>query len=441
MNRMVPSALREYLAGVPAIPFTTPDAAAPAPKGGVDDLRRRLGASVDGLASLLSGRDLSGMLVDHPLLGRNDVPGLLRMLARHDDRHRGQISRLLPKRPNTRVPASSRATEVDPALTAFAEHAEKALVAGRQMISWWKTKSLEGSLELFPLGAASDPDQEVQGFFDEILFLGAMKPTPIMGCLQRHRFKRRRAPVGGATQHLESFIDECFLEQSCRARADGSPGGFRYLPICYKGRDGSLGSPSEPLRDGLSLTRLRKGHQWGVFQVDLLDFVRAEPTLAPYDKTLSRFIKQSAYIVIHEDFATQTSKAPKGVMADRRFGYAFLPRVVSPNYFGFGPGKFGAAIKQWRFLLFLNGDIEVRVAFLVAPRSEKVMDIGGFDPVYSAIGLADAFTLGGLGLRAAGHDALDRVFLEHHSLVHADVVKGFAEVWEGQRWTPSFGSW
>jgi hypothetical protein len=145
--------------------------------------------------------------------------------------------------------------------------------------------------------------------------------------------------------------------------------------------------------------------------------------------------------VLHEDLAIETTRAPKDVVAERRFGYAFLPREVESNFFGFGPGKFGAAIKQWRFLLFLNGDVEVQIAFLVAPRSERVLDFGGFDPVYASITLADALSLGAFGLRASGHAALDRVFLEHHGTVHADIVLGMADVWEAQRWAPSFGSW
>src|SRR6185503_16380011 len=289
MNWFVPSAVREYLTGNAVIPFYSPDAAAPAPQGAIDDLRSRLRASLDAWASQLSGRDVSGMIVDHALLGRNDVPALLRVLARHEERHHGQISRLVAKRSDARVPAAPAPTRESPELRAFADHAEQALVAGRQILTWWRTKALMDSLKLFPLGPAKDPDNEVQGFFDEILFLGQMKPTSIMGCLQRHRFKRRRTPTTHTTQHLESFIDEWFLEKSCRVRDDGSPGGFRYVPVCYKGKDGGLESPSEGER--LALKQFRNGRKWGVLQVDLLDFVRAQPMLAPYDKVLSRFIK------------------------------------------------------------------------------------------------------------------------------------------------------
>jgi hypothetical protein len=457
VNRFVPSGLREYLTGVPLIPFGAPDAAQPEPQGGIDALRKRLKASCEETTSLLAERDVSGMIVDHPLLGRNGIPALIRILARHEDRHRQQISRVLsaqPRQTHTEDKAvnSANATTTGgpqasngPAsarLQGFADDAEEALSTGRQIVSWWRGKMLEDALELFPLKPAYPPYFEMQRFFDKILLLGDMKPTSIMGCLQHHRFKRRRPPVAEATRHLESFIDQHFLAKCLRTRPDGKPGGFRYRPICFKEKDGRLSEPEDPQALGADLASLRHGpREWGVFQVDILDFVRVNPMLANYDAVLSRFIRESAYIVIHEDLALAPTKAPKGVIAERRFGYAFLPRAVEHNIFGFGPGKFGAAIKQWRFLLFLNGDVEVQVAFVVAPRSQKVLDIGGFDPIYASIHLADAFSLGVLGLRESGHAALDAVFLEHHGSVHADVVMGLQEIWEGQRWVPSFGSW
>jgi uncharacterized damage-inducible protein DinB len=451
VNRLVPAALREYLTRVVVIPFKAPDAAAPQPRGGIDDLRRRLRASGEATAALLAGRDVSGMILDHPMLGRNEVPGLLRILARHEERHRGQIARLLDAKPApgeaaagasaSSAGASAQASNgaADARLQAFVDDADKALSTGRQLVSWWTTKTLEDSLELFPLKPAYPPYYEMQGFFDSMLFLGQMKPTPIMGCLQRHRFKRRRPAVAEATRHLESFVDQHFLSKCLRTRPDGSPGGFRYRPICVKEKDGRLGAPEDAEALGADLARFRYGPH-GVLQVDILDFVRANPMLARYEGVLSRFIRESAYVVIHQDLAVPPTKAPKGVIAERVFGYAFLPRAVEHSIFGFGPGKFSAAIKQWRFLLFLNGDVEVQVAFLVT-RSEKVLDVRGFDPIYASLHLADAFSLGAFGLRQRGHDAMDAVFLEHHGAVHADVVMGFREIWEGQRWVPSFESW
>jgi len=453
INRIIPAALREYLTGVAIIPFKAPDVASPDALGGIDAMRERLRESGEQVAALLEGRDVSGMILDHPMLGRNSVPSLLRILARHEQRHQTQISRILAAEPAAaETPAASGAGSgrgsavasngaAAARLEGFAADAETALKTGRQIVAWWKDKALMDALQTFPLKPAYLPYYEMQGFFDEILFMGDMKPTSIMGCLQRHRFKRRRAPAEGVTQHLESFIDKLFLSRSYRVHQDGAPGGFRYRPICFKERAGRLVAPADPEAMGADLTGLRNGVEWCTLRVDILDFVRVNPSLRPFNSTLSRFIRESAYIVIHEDLALETTKAPKGVVAERRFGYAFLPREVEPNMFGFGPGKFGAAIKQWRFLMYVNGDVEVQIAFLVAPRSQKVLDLAGFDPVYASIGLADLFSLGVFGLRAGGHAALDKVFLEHHGSVHADVVLGMAEVWEGQRWTPAFGSW
>lgn len=444
-NSFVPSSVREYLTGVPLIPFRAPDAAQPREIDGVGTLRDRLRSSCEETTSLLADKDVSGMIVDHPMLGRNGVPSLIRILARHEDRHRGQISRVLsgPTREvngdggnHVSSAATSSPSEEEVPLQAFADDAEEALSKGRQIVEWWRSKALESALRLFPLSNDLPKDADMQGFFDEILLLGEMKPTTIMGCLQRQRFKRGRSPLAEATPNLETFVDDHFLAKCLEARADGSPGGFRYRPLCFKEKDGRITKPEDAVPRVSSV----RDREWGVFRVDILDFVRANRMLAPYDPVLSRFVRESAYVVIHEDLALEPTKAPK-VLAERRFGYAFLPRTVEPNVFGFGPGKFGAAIKQWRFLLFLNGDVEVQVAFLVAPRSQRVMDIAGFDPVYSSIGLAEIFSLGALGLRKKGHSALDKVFLKHHGTVHGAVVAGLSEIWESQRWVPSFASW
>lgn len=435
VNRFVPSSLRESLTGTAVIPFQTPDEAAPGSNLRLQDLRHRGAASAEEVETMLSGQDVSGMILDHPLLGRHTIPSLLGMLVRHENRHQAQISRILAG------PTAGSTVSAGDRLAGFAEDAETALKAGRQIVSWWRDKSLLDELKLFSLKPGPTPRFEMNGFFDSLLFIGQMKPTPIMGCLQTHRFSRRPARAEGTTAHLESFIDEHFLARTYHVRPDGSPGGFRYRPICYKEKDGRLVEPADPESLGMNLASLREDREWGVLRVDILDFVRANPALAPYDPTLSRFIRQSAYVVIHEDLALETTPAPKGVVAERRFGYAFLPRSVEPNLFGFGPGKFGAAIKQWRFLMFVNGDVEVRVAFLVAPRSERVLDFGGFDPVYAGVKAANLFSFGAFGLDQRAHEALDRVFLEHHGDVHAGIVTGLADVWEGQRWTPSFGSW
>lgn len=454
LNRVIPGFVREYLTGVVVIPFKTPDAARPAADLEIAGLRERLRASAEETERMLD-RDVEGVVVDHTLLGRNTVPGLLRILARHEDRHRGQISRVLAEagEPAGREePASAGSARPAPApppangrppvaVEALEADAESALKTGRQIVGWWRDKTLLESLELSPIGSSYPPYREVRAFFDSILFLGQMEPTSIMGCLQTHRFKRRRPPAAEASQHLETFIDELFLSRCLQPRPDGSPGGFRYVPLAYRDEGGPFTAAGPEESSGLDLSAFRRGRELVVLRVDILDFLRASPATARLEGVLPGFATQSAYVAIHPDLAQEPEKAPPGVMAQRSFGYAFLPRTVSPTIAGFGPGKFGAAVKQWRFLLYVNGDVEVRVAFLVAPRSERVLDLAGFDPVYASISLGDLMSFRTLHLRERGHDALDHVFLDHHWQVHAGVVDGLREVWEGQRWTPAFGAW
>lgn len=452
-GRLVPAEVREQLIGTPVVPFVAPDVAAPdAVPPPIEWLRERLAASLAETESLLAGRDVTGMAFDHPLLGRNDVPALLRLLARHEERHHRQISRVLAASPRTAhrrttvsAPAATGAEANEPAASAhvqaLAEDAESSLVAARQMVAWWRDKTLRGELHLFPLRPPHPPHFEMEGFFDEIRFLGQMKPLSIMGCLQRHRFRRRRPPREGLTRHLESFVDQFFLDKCFHVRSGGAGGGFRYRELCFRDAGGRL--REVPDRDvlGAAVEPIAREVEWRVHRVDILDFVRANPLLARFDDTLSRFVRQSAYIVFHKDLAAEVEPRPAGVIAERRLGYAFLQQSVEPTYFGFGPGRFGAAVKQWCFRLFSDGDVEIRIAFLVSPRSAKVLDLGGFDPVYATVAAADVLTLGALGLRSRAQDALDTVFLRHHGDVHAGVVNDMREIWESQRWMPAFDSW
>ena len=65
------------------------------------------------IVALVAGRDVSGMVLDHPMLGRNSVASLLRILARHEDRHRSQISRILAE-DSERPPATETRTSLRP---------------------------------------------------------------------------------------------------------------------------------------------------------------------------------------------------------------------------------------------------------------------------------------------------------------------------------------
>lgn len=106
LNALTPAFVRETLARNRIIPAQRPDAAAPRKGRAVGELRRDLASSFAETESLFAnnlGLDYGSMFVSHPLLGRNDVPGLLRFVALHEQRHQSQIGEIAadPQFPRT----------------------------------------------------------------------------------------------------------------------------------------------------------------------------------------------------------------------------------------------------------------------------------------------------------------------------------------------------
>ena len=111
-------------------------------------------------------------------------------------------------------------------------------------------------------------------------------------------------------------------------------------------------------------------------------------------------------------------------------GYPFVDVAPRANIFGFGPGKFGAAVKLFSFFLTRAGEVRVRMVFIAAPRSRKVFDFGqGIpDPIYGGAEILRYLTLG-LANPQAVHDRMDKRMLALHCEVHQTLMDGLATVW------------
>ena len=72
--------------------------------------------------------------------------------------------------------------------------------------------------------------------------------------------------------------------------------------------------------------------------------------------------------------------------------------------------------------------------FLVSTRSEKILNLGGFDPVYFSAKLANLLTLKMLNLNQRTHNKLDALQLELHARVYQGLLNGMSEYWENQTW-------
>jgi DinB superfamily len=98
INRLVPGGVRDYLTRNRLVPFQNPDAADPRRGRPARHLRDDLAFSLQETEELFRANpelDYGEMVVRHPLLGGYDVPGLLRFMSAHEQRHQAQLADIL----------------------------------------------------------------------------------------------------------------------------------------------------------------------------------------------------------------------------------------------------------------------------------------------------------------------------------------------------------
>jgi hypothetical protein len=224
------------------------------------------------------------------------------------------------------------------------------------------------------------------------------------------------------------------MRRSHWTHPDTLPGGFEFVPLLYKsqGQDDYGVLPEGPAPD---LDEIGEKYEWIVMEAVVYDFFRNIPGLNLGPGLLKKMPKMSSYVLIHKDYSTSFHPPVEGAAAESCFGYSFLPTPVTKGIFGYGPGMFKAAAKQFRFILMENGDIEIQMFFLVSTRSEKILNLGGFDPIYFFVNLANMLTLNALGIRTRAHDKLDALQLELHARVYQSLLNGMSTYWEDQTWT------
>lgn len=94
LNTFVPAVVREFITRNRIIPAQAPDLAIPRKGRSAAELREELRSSFTETESLFNANadlDYGEMTVQHPLMGTNNVPGLLRFMAAHEERHQSQI--------------------------------------------------------------------------------------------------------------------------------------------------------------------------------------------------------------------------------------------------------------------------------------------------------------------------------------------------------------
>lgn len=98
LNTFVPAGVREFMTSNRLVPAQSPDIASPRRGRPVAELREALASSFKETEDLLNANadlDYVEMKVQHPLMGTNNVPGLLRFMALHEKRHQSQINNIM----------------------------------------------------------------------------------------------------------------------------------------------------------------------------------------------------------------------------------------------------------------------------------------------------------------------------------------------------------
>jgi len=98
LNMFVPGSVRDFMTRYRLIPAQNPEVTNPRHARPAEELRNDLISSLKETESLLefhSGLDYGEMVIQHPLLGNNNIPGLLRFMALHEQRHQSQINDIL----------------------------------------------------------------------------------------------------------------------------------------------------------------------------------------------------------------------------------------------------------------------------------------------------------------------------------------------------------
>ncbi|MBI3895868.1 MAG: hypothetical protein HY313_08030 [Acidobacteria bacterium] len=314
----------------------------------------------------------------------------------------------------------------------LASNAEIAYRDASLLLSWWKEKQANGTLKTFLAGVPDSPSLQVECFYDTFVLHG--KQTALMGCVWKSQYPRNRSAEISLPLTLESFIQTQFLDCCRWAHPDTLPGGFGFIPLQYKMRaTGEYGvfTKKEP---SLDLSQIGKDYEWVILEAVVHDFFRNMPRFNFGPKILSRLPKMASYVLVHRDYFSPLNPSLEGAKDECCFGYSFLPCPVVQSVFGYGPGQFTAAVKQFQFALLENGNIGIKMFFLVCPRSEKILSLRGFDPIYSSIHLLNALTFGVFNLKRRVHDRVDSFSLAMHAKIYQNLLDGMKEVWENQNW-------
>ena len=314
-------------------------------------------------------------------------------------------------------PASDTLTSDDRKLIDLVEAARR---DGTALEAWCKMRG-DGRTEFaLDLGQTFALPNRAEGYFGAITLHDG--PRSVMGVRQYVEFARVSKRYD-AKQLLKDFVLGEFLSRSHWINADDTPGGFGIKKTLYETMDGQQGKFPESERVGAMDWRdIGTKYRWVLMTIRLYDFA---VSMGP----VSRRLEEAVCVTPRPEFLHIVENPTAEYALEVSIGYPFIEYAPIPNNLGFGPGKFGIAIKLFSFFITHDNRIRVTMDFAAAPRAQKIFDFWGLDPVYGGADLVDKLTLGMIDSEPF-HDMMDKFMLAKHCHVHQKLMDGAAKKWE-----------
>jgi hypothetical protein len=305
------------------------------------------------------------------------------------------------------------------------EKTEEAIRDGVQLERWCRDPNRKVTEKVLELRrpATGEPfalRNEAIGYHSFVSMNGKMES--VIGVKQYVDFSK----VVGANpeQQLRDYVLGVFLPTANWTYPDGYKGGFTIKQTIFRDMKGGYSIfPEDKQKGCLDWRQLGSEYAWSMLTVNIHDFLMR---FGPY---LKRF-DEAACVVMHPDFVHIVENPTKDYKLEVSVGYPFVAYAPIPNNFGFGPGKFGAAVKLYSFFLTHDNQVKATMDFAAAPRCKKVFDFGPSipDPVYGGAAILEAVTFG-LWKAQPFHDKTDLGMATQHGRVHQALMDGASKVW------------
>jgi hypothetical protein len=301
------------------------------------------------------------------------------------------------------------------------EKTEEAIRDGLQLEAWMRRQHEEMLDFPVPLNRKYNLPNKAFGYFGNMQLNG--QPISIMGVRQEVEFGPISA-AGDPGELVRNFVLGEFLKRANWTYPDGYPGGFGIEQSIYRSVNGGYAKFAGDVCVGcVDWRKLGTEYDWVLLTVQIHDFVM---NFGPFKARL----KEAACVTMHPDFVHINEKPAPGYALEVAVGYPFVGVAPIPNFFGFGPGKFGIACKLYSFLVTDKKELRVIMNFAAAPRCAKVFDFGKRipDPIYGGAAALRRITFG-MWNPEPFHNKLDSNMLSQHGRVHQALMEGVSKVW------------